>query len=214
MNKDYIIIMADILDSSKADQALLMHDFTEIVSEINLSLKSSFLSPLTITLGDEFQGVISSLGQAILVMQHLEEAIINHQKSFKLRYVIVEGSIDTPINKEIAYGMMGEGLSRARRMIEDLKKSESRFHFELRDMPKSASLTSLYIALQSIIDTWNPRRDYALVSSFLKSPDYKEVAIAMNKVRSLMWKRNRSLKLDAYHALQKVAAYIGGKNND
>lgn len=214
MKREHIILMADIVDSTHADQAMLMKDFSGIVSEINETMQPSFLSPLTITLGDEFQGILTDLDQAILVMQQLEETIIFHRKKFKLRYVIVEGAIDTAINKEIAYGMLGEGLTRARRHIEALKNSDLRFNFELRDQLKSGALTSLYIAIQNIIDGWNPERDYELISSFLKYADYKEVALALDKDRSLMWRRNRSLKLDAYNGLKKVAEYLAGKANE
>jgi hypothetical protein len=43
------------------------------------------------------------------------------------------------------------------------------------------------------------------------------VALNLNKERSLMWKRNKSLKIDSYNALKLVANFIGGmpyaKNN-
>jgi SatD family (SatD) len=213
MKRDNIILMADIIDSSNFDQRQLMQDFTGVVNDININNKEKLLSPLTITLGDEFQGVITGLKEAIAIIFKIEETIINAGKTFKLRYIVVEGAIETPINKEIAYGMMGDGLTRGRKYIENLKKSEYRFYFNLKDNEKQTALNNLFIALQSIIDDWNPERDYYLVSSFLIYKDYKLVASALNKERSLMWKRHKSLKVDTYDALKAVADFIGENKN-
>jgi len=214
MKKEYIILMADIVRSSEADQAELMRDFSKLVRVVNKSRNMSILSPLTITLGDEFQGIIRGLVEAINIIQELEESLLDRGKIFKLRYVVVEGEVDTPINQEIAYGMLGEGLTRARKQVENLKKSHHRFHFDLKDNIKAEALNHLYIAIQVIIDAWKPDQDYKLVSTFLKNEDYKEVALALNKDRSLMWRRNRTLKIDAYQALKEVAIYIGGNTHD
>lgn len=206
--------MADIVQSSEANQAELMRDFSTIVQLINKSRKTSILSPLTITLGDEFQGIVKGIVEAIDIIQELEESLLTKERNFKLRYVVVEGEVDTPINQEIAYGMLGEGLTRARKKVENLKKSHYRFHFDLKDNIKAEALNHLYIAIQVIIDAWKPDQDYKLVSTFLKNEDYKEVALALNKDRSLMWRRKRTLKIDAYQALKEVAIYIGGNTHD
>src|ERR1700743_3564273 len=104
--KKYFILMADIVGSRRMKQTQLKADFQNAVQYVNLMLPDQLLSPLTITLGDEFQGVAASLLAAIFVIFRLEEHIISASKRFKLRYVLVEGPIDTPINREIAYGMM------------------------------------------------------------------------------------------------------------
>jgi hypothetical protein len=208
--KEHIILMADIIGSSGHDQAGLMKDFKEVVQEINHSAKEAFLSPLTITLGDEFQGVLKDLPEAIRVVQLLEETLVRTGKDFRLRYVIVEGLIETPINPEIAYGMLGDGLTRARKYLEGLKNAGSRFFFWLKDQPKKNALNNVFTAIQEITGDWDPERDYYLVTAFLAYKDYKKVAMALNKEPSLMWKRRKSLKIDVYLALKEVAAYIGG----
>lgn len=212
MKKDQVIIMADVIGSSSINQGQLMEDFAKVVNEINETLKDALLSPLTITLGDEFQGITKGVKQAITVIQTIDEGLIRANKGFKLRYVVVEGAIDTPINKEIAYGMLGDGLTRARKEIESLKKSDHRFYFNLKDKSRQDSLNNLFIALQSIMDDWKPEKDYYLVSSFLKYKDYKQVAAVLEKGRSLIWKRKKNLKIGPYNALKEVANFIGGNH--
>src|ERR1700712_2907163 len=99
--KEYIILMADIIGSQTAEQGQLIADFKELVADINTKNKDLILSPLTITLGDEFQGIIKNIAGAINIVLDLEEEIIRRNATFKLRYVIVEGLIETPINTEI-----------------------------------------------------------------------------------------------------------------
>jgi hypothetical protein len=206
--KDYIILMADIVGSRQAEQVQLMADFKELVATINKKNKGHFLSPLTITLGDEFQGVLTNVAAAVEVVMDLEEAIIRRNKTFKLRYVITEGLIETPINKKIAYGMMGEGLTRARGYLENLKKDDIRFFVWLKNQPQKNALNNLFIALQDIIDDWNVERDYYLVTAFLQFKDYKRVAMELDKERSLMWKREKTLKINSYFALKEIANYL------
>lgn len=64
--------------------------------------------------------------------------------------------------------------------------------------------------LQHLIDDWKVKKDYYIVSEFLQNMDYKQVATELGKERSLMWKRQKSLKLDEYFAAEEVIRYIGG----
>ncbi|HEY8931410.1 MAG TPA: SatD family protein [Mucilaginibacter sp.] len=204
--KEYVILMADVIGSRGADQAELMLAFKKVVDQANGTL--DFVSPLTITLGDEFQGVVNTVGEGVQAVVWLEEAVARQNLDFKLRYVAVEGLIETPVNKKIAYGMLGDGLTRARKYLENLKKEESRFFFWLKDSQRSIALNGAFTALQEIIDDWNTGRDYYLIDAFLTYDNYARVAMELKKERSLMWKRRKSLKINAYLALKGVANYI------
>jgi hypothetical protein len=206
--KDYTILMADIIGSRTAGQEQLMIEFKALVSTINEENKHRLLSPLTITLGDEFQAVIASVADAVQIVIKLEETLISRNSTYKLRYVIVEGLIETPINKEIAYGMMGDGLTRARKYLENLKKDDGRFFIWLKNQEKKKALNNLFLALQDLTADWNIQRDHQLIMTFLKHRDYKRVAMELKKERSLIWKREKSLKINAYFALKEVANYL------
>jgi hypothetical protein len=200
--------MADIIGSRTAGQEQLMIEFKALVSTINEENKHRLVSPLTITLGDEFQAVIESVADAVQIVIKLEETLISRNSTYKLRYVIVEGLIETPINKEIAYGMMGDGLTRARKYLENLKKDDGRFFIWLKNQEKKKALNNLFLALQDLTADWNIQRDHQLIMTFLKYRDYKRVAMELKKERSLMWKREKSLKINAYFALKEVANYL------
>jgi hypothetical protein len=206
--KDYIILMADVIDSRNMPQDKLMKTFKTITDEINNEKKDILLSPITITLGDEFQCIAKDVEAGLEMIVAIDEKILSNLADFKLRYSLVEGGIDTPINHEIAYGMLGEGLTMAREQLVEYKTSYSRYSIQLKNTAKSQALTNSLIVYQNITDAWNIEKDYYLIARFLELKDYKLVADEMGKTRSQIWKREKSLNLEAYFAIKKVINYI------
>jgi SatD family (SatD) len=200
----HVILMADVIKSREEDPKLLMEDFKLLVNEANKKYKKWILSPLTITLGDEFQGILKNVKAAISIIIHFEEAIISKQLHFKLRYIVNQGEIYTPINTKIAYEMLGEGLTNAREQLGILKESKSRFLTILNNQKLSVVLNASFVVYQSIIDDWDSKRDYTLVTTFLQHNDYKKVAEIVHKNRSQIWKRHINLKIDVYLATKKI----------
>lgn len=206
--KEHIILMADIVDSRKGDQNTLMRTFKKLTDEVNVKNKKSLHSPITITLGDEFQCVVKNISKGISLILELEEKLIIEQAGFKLRYVLYEGRIDTPLNKEIAYGMLGEGLTKAREALENTKITNSRYALHLHEQQAAAALTSSLSIYQNITDDWKLEKDHTLICKFLELKDYKLVAEALGKTRSQIWKRHRNLKIEPYFAIKQVTQYI------
>jgi hypothetical protein len=206
---EYLILMADIIGSRKADQSALMNSFKEVIQYVNGKENKKFLSPMTITLGDEFQSVTKNLPAALEIILEIEEKIIVNENKFKLRYVLQEGKIETPLNKKIAYGMLGNGLTLAREQLVNLKAEKRRFDFKLMDEKKTNALNHAFFMLQRLIDDWRIEKDYYIVAGFLQHKDYKQVATDLGKEPSLMWKRKKSLKLEEYFAIKEVIKYIG-----
>jgi hypothetical protein len=209
----YFILMADIIGSRRTDQQRLIMDFKEIVSQTNISARNQLLSPITVTLGDEFQSVVKSLSSAVAIILQLEESIIVAGKNFKLRYSLVEGEIETAINTKIAYEMLGSGLTEARENLTALKKMKTRFHVAIQDQVRGNAINNAFVVIQRIVDDWKLEKDYYIVAKFLQHMDYKQVASELNKERSLMWKREKSLRLEEYFALKDVITYLGGNND-
>lgn len=67
------ILMADIISSRNYPSKNLINDFKSIVQSTNNKYKEQMISPLTITLGDEFQGVINDLKSSISIILYMEE---------------------------------------------------------------------------------------------------------------------------------------------
>ncbi|MGL5276623.1 SatD family protein [Myroides sp.] len=200
----HYILMADVIGSRTTDQVILMKEFKFCVDYINNKYKSSLLSPLTITLGDEFQGVIKDANTAVEIIISIEEYIISKSINMKLRYVLHYGGIDTEINSEIAYEMLGEGLTEARSRLMNMKNDSYRFEVDIKNEKLNNLLSNSFIVYQDLIDGWNIKRDGELISLFIKKRDYKIVADLVAKTRSQIWKRERGLKMTSYYAIKSI----------
>ncbi len=200
---DRIILMADVVNSHDYDGKTLMNHFQELVKFVNRIFYGAIESPLTITLGDEFQGVIDETSNAVTMLFAMEEWILENEWDFKLRYVIVEGEIDTAINKESAHEMLGDGLTRARQQLGMMKKETNRFYLSLNDQALTSRLTKSLRLAQHFIDNWQPK-DRKTVAGFLNGLDYKELAKKLGKDDSSVWRRKRSLSIEAYQTCKAL----------
>ncbi|WP_426092692.1 SatD family protein [Flavobacterium sp. DSR3-2] len=204
----HYILMADIINSGKKEQKPLMEDFKNLIAEVNQIYKADILSPLTITLGDEFQGVIKNLAASIQIILTLEENSIHNKLNFKLRYVLNQGEIETPVNEKIAYEMLGSGLTEARLKLNDSKYKKFRFNIAIDDVLQQSILNDAFIIFENITDKWSLKNDYELASNFIQFKDYKIVSEKMNKTRSLIWKREKSLHMESYNAAKNIIQTI------
>lgn len=202
--EDQIILMADIVNSGSSDSKNTMETFKEIVRNTNAVFIKSIDSPLTITLGDEFQGVVNNIANAIKIICYIEEYIVKNNIKFKLRYVVNEGIIDTEINPIRSYEMLGKGLTEARKLLNELKKSKSRFFIDINLEAKKELLNESLLVYQNIIDNWNIEKDHDLLAKFIDLEDYKKVSLAVNKDKSQIWKRNKNLNIDSFFAIKRV----------
>lgn len=205
----YAILMADILDSGEKDSNELMLEFKHTVDYINDNWKKSIISPLTITLGDEFQAVIDNVQNGIDIIIDIEEFILAKQLSFKLRYVLNFGKIETKINREVAYEMLGEGLTDARKELSNLKNSESRFLIKLKkeDSRIERMLNDTFRIFQYYIDSWKIS-EYQIASDFIMHNDYKTIADKFGVNRSTAWRRRKSLNIEEFETVKKIISNL------
>ena len=211
---EYPILMADIIKSRNGNSQEILNDFKKLVGFINLKWVESIVSPLTITLGDEFQGVINTTQNAFQIMIAMEEEIIKSNYAIKLRYVLHVGEIDTQINRSSAYEMLGEGLTTARKSLNELKKSKNRFLVSSNKSSESLDIINdLFRLLESFIDSWKSK-EYVLVKEFLLKKSYQEIAENLNMNVSSSWRRKKSLKMNEYALCKKLILKINSKIYD
>ena len=200
---NYFILMGDVVGSRMVDPEQLSIQLKNLVTSCNDKLKSMILSPLTITLGDEFQGVVGSLEAIVESIFHFEESIIRNQYDFKIRYVGHFGEIQTPINKEIAYEMMGPGLINTRELLTQKSRNRTRILIDLPNEKMADMLTKLFKVSDSIMKRWKGE-DYRLIFDMLHNRNNLEVASIYSKNRTQIWKRRNSLLIEEYNLLKSV----------
>lgn len=206
---EFPILMADVINSGRKNSSLLMQQFKDVVSLINKEKSKNLISPLTITLGDEFQGLTNTMENGIKTIFDIEEIILDKQYDLKLRYVLLYGQIDTEINNNIAYEMLGEGLTNARKDINSLKNKDSRFQIRLNkdEEKKEKYLNKAFFIYQSFVDSWK-EKDLEIVKEFLLHEDYKIVAQNVNIDQSNAWRRKKSLNIHEYNDIKKIILFI------
>ena len=210
---EHFILMGDVIGSRKLAAVKLHEQLKALLSKCNKDLKAAILSPYTTTLGDEFQGIATSLRAALESVFHLEDAGMRWQYDFEIRYVVVYGEIETAINREIAYGMMGAGLTRARELLTDKRRGRPRFQFDLPQKRLAGNLTRLCRAMEGLAERWD-RRDYPLILDMLSVPSNEEVAAKYGKNRSQIWKRRKNLLIEEYQIIRTVALDLIGTERE
>lgn len=205
--KNQYILMADIIDSREKDELIMMWQFKELVYNLNLEYHNRISSPFTITLGDEFQGIVTDLQSLIDIIFFIEEQTLKRGLIFKLRYAISESDIDPlKINTYASYGMMSEGLIETRSALNNSKKNKGRFLFSLKKMSKIKvlKLDLLFSCYQAKIDSWNIK-DKDIIREYLnKNTDYKDIASRLHMYDSTIWKKLQRLDMDTYINLKTL----------
>ncbi len=205
--RDRFIVMGDVLKSRKRNGRELMRDFKALVSSCNKKLAEGILSPYTITLGDEFQGISKSLYWSVQSLLCLEESTLRKGLPFALRYVVHYGRIDTPLNRKVAYGMIGRGLTRARELLTTKRRGLPRFLFDLPKQNVAMQLSQLLGVMASLTRDWK-REDMNLIFEMLSSDDNATIGARHGKNRSQIWKRRRNLHVDDYKALRAIVIQL------
>jgi hypothetical protein len=203
MKSQHFILMGDIVGSSEYEAEELRKEFLQLISLCNKSLEKQILSPYTVTLGDEFQGIAKSLPAVLETLFFLEETSLQKHLLFKIRYVTVQGRIDTPLNRDKAYTMMGPGLTLARKILTDKKRGVPRFRFVLKDKYLMNQINRLFLVIDGLTEKWNID-DAQLILNMLADTNNENVGKKQDKNRTQIWKRRKNLMIEEYRALKKA----------
>ncbi len=127
--RTFAVLMGDLVGSERARSVTAVHrTFNEAIVLANKRYAESIQSPLTITLGDEFQGLLRTLLDAWSVASELRLSLLVANVS--CRFVIGTTQLATPVNPKEAWNMMGSGLSAAREKLND-KRTSNAYRFSL-----------------------------------------------------------------------------------
>lgn len=204
----YYILMGDIIGSSDYESKKIGKNLKELVHSANEDLRSKTLSPYTVTLGDEFQGVTQSLKSGVETLFYFEEQRLARELEFKLHYVLHFGKIETEINPETSYGMLGKGLTQAREKLTAKKRDRKRFSFSLEKKEQSEQLNRLFEVLDGITERWK-KDDFTFILDMIRNDNDQEVGEKHGKDRSQIYKRRKTLMINEYNLLKEsIITYI------
>lgn len=160
----YVGLIGDIKDSRKLpDRQGTQDDLKEALEWINVRYEEDISSRLTITLGDEFQGLFRCGRDIMGILDEIEYAM----RPVSLRFGIGAGPMSTDIAYDFSIGSDGPAYHRARESIDFLKVAENSHAFSgatarfdagpLND-EVSSLVNSLLTAASSIKGKWTTRQ--------------------------------------------------------
>lgn len=197
--KKNIIFMADVIDSSSKEPQYVANALKELVFNLNSVCSDAILSPMTITLGDEFQGVSTDLDGAVDTILYIENWFLTNNYLIDLRYVVYEGLIETPINTTSSYGMLGSGLTEARKLLTQKGRDREIAEFVLDDNKKAQLLNRLMIAMTGFRELPARQKKSQILSDLLFSKmSDKDIAKKAGKSPSQIWKYRKNWHTESW----------------
>lgn len=171
MAKNYCVIIGDIVQSKEIkNRKAFQRKFYSVLQKINKGFASQIVSRFTITLGDEFQGVLKDLSSSYELINLIQEAFY----PTKLRFGAGWGEITTQI-KKVAVGMDGPAFHRAREAIFAAKKKGQAVVFKTNKPEKDLTFNTLSLCLENIEEAWTARQREAM-SLYRRYKNQKKVA--------------------------------------
>ncbi len=202
----YLAIIGDIVDSRRIrNRANVQLEFEAALDQINKQYKTAIASGFLITLGDEFQGLLSNPESFLQIVLLLERRLT----PVHLRYGIGWGSLETPI-RATSLGMDGPCFHMARDSVIKAKEESRWIQVQGFGEGEDAALNGILNLVSGVRKRWKPvqaetvrlmkevgvQKEVAslrgvstsVVSETLKAAQYKSVSEAENSVAILMQK--------------------------
>ncbi len=197
MSVKYLVLIGDIVGSRQAGaRAALQRRLLGAVQAVNRKRPALLDSPLTITLGDEFQAVYRQAGTVFGDIFFLLHALA----PVRARFALAVGEIVTPLNKEQAIGMDGPAFHLARDLLTRLK-AEKRLFAIAGQKDATARLAAPVLAvLSGQVEGWRENR-LRLFSGMLEGANSAELAKAAKITPRAVNKNIRAADLDEWAAI-------------
>ena len=151
----HIVIIGNIIASKEIiDRLNFQKKLTEVLVKPNQAYYNSMISPLTPTIGDEFQAVLWEATNLFKIIALIKRDL----PEISLRYGIGLGKIDTEINSQSAIGMDGPAFHFARKSVEFARKEGKIYHFNCEDQNLQDRINVMLNWLDITLKKWTQQR--------------------------------------------------------
>lgn len=209
----YCAIIGDIIKSKEIiERRELQHKLEELLERINIKYAEIITAKFTITLGDEFQGLLRSPHKIFEITDYIKMEL----GPIKLRYGIGIGEMSTDI-KDIAMGSDGPAYHAAREALNDVKESNTKYSQPDRDMliygiPKNTNFNEKFMLLNSVLSTcyfiekkWS-RKQIEIISNLMHDDiSQRELAVMYDISQPSITKRIENSGYYTYKEAKTVA---------
>ena len=216
----FAAVIGDIKDSRHLENRKEVQiRLQRILDRLNEKYKDDIVSRFLITLGDEFQGLLSS-GKYILDMVN---EIRMEMYPVRLRFGIGFGQITTDIRTEMALGADGPGYYRAREAVELLKEREKKKRSVLAELclkmdethrDKEILLNTVFDLMYVVESGWTDRQREVIWDMLLHGDGQQNTASRLDITQSTVQKTLAAGSYYTYESALKNASEILGDIQD
>lgn len=214
----YIAIIGDVKNSKGIEERRkFQNKLNNILNEINEIYSNSISSNFTITLGDEFQGLLHSGEHVMEIIQYIKK----ESYPIKIRFGIGIGAITTDINSEISIGADGPGYYKARDSIEQLKVLEKKNESTYGDIQikidgennlQELSLNSILKLMYCIEKDWTKKQREVINYVLFEKKNQTEAAhyfnVTQSNIQQILFKSHFYAYKDAFASVSKILSEV------
>lgn len=207
-NSPYIAIIGDIKQSKKIENRKeIQIKLNNLLNDINKRYNSDIASMFTITLGDEFQGLLYNGTNLINIISDIERKM----SPIKIRFGVGIGSITTDIDRNISIGADGPAYYNARKAVDLLKTNEKRkqknssnIYVEAdEDNEATTIMINTILMLMNVIkESWSDRQREIIMNMMEYQDSQTDVANRLNIKQPAVQKSLANGKYYAYKDAQ------------
>lgn len=210
----YIAIIGDIKESkSIKERGKLQNRIINILKTVNDNYANAIASKFLITLGDEFQGLLSSAEHLMDIIQFIK----SEAQPAEIRFGIGIGSITTAINPDAALGADGPAYYMARECIDNMKMVEGtkrrvcgnvKIKIDDHDHPQELSLNTIFNLMHCIEHDWTVKQReiayYALSHREKQTDIAKQFNVSQAYIQQVFSKTHFYAYKDAYDSVNSI----------
>ena len=205
----HVAVMGDLVGSETVTSVTGLHAaFNEAIERLNDERRAEIASPLTVTLGDEFQGLCRSLSTGLSIIRTLRRRLLASR--IDCRFVLGVVRLETPLNTDRAWNMMGPGLAGSREKLAD-KRDPNVYRFHLPDNPTiERLLEAVGLSISSVESAWTDRQVEIVAASLDHQGLHADLAARLGVSQRAFYKVRRAARLDFYESLWNAVEHAIG----
>ena len=217
----YTAIIGDIKGSKKLNNRKeVQRKLSKILGEINSKYESDIASTFSITLGDEFQGLLRSPRYTLEIVKYIQTKMY----PVIFRIGIGLGDISTDITPGSALGADGPAYYAAREMVDVLHETENKNKSAEADIRLSIyneysfeieQINTMLALIKVIEDRWKPEQRLTIWDMIENGGSQQECAVRMKTTQSTVGRRlisgNYYLYYRSLHILGRAIELLEGE---
>lgn len=206
----FIAIIGDIKDSKELENRReVQQKLNCVLKNVNKIFAEDISANFIITLGDEFQGLLSGCGHILDIIKYIQRELY----PVRLRFGVGFGKIHTAIFRDAAIGADGPAYYAARKMIEELREQEKRLKKQAADIQISiygtekfevTEINTMLVLMKLMEDGWSEKQRYTIWDMEQNGGSQEECAKRMRTTQSTVARRLAEGNYVVYVRVRKV----------